>query len=237
MVALLAALMFAINAGMYIGAPGIESLFLTRFGFEYLPRIYLLLGLLTAAVTLGIGILVSRVSQRLIYRLLPFALGALLVGGWFLIPLEQRWLYPVLYLLMYILFTLQNMVAWGTAGMVCETRQAKRLFSLFAAGAILGSSLGGLVTPLLVRVTGAANLILVWAGSLWVGGVLVALVTSGVRDARSPSGRRRSGLLARVMDGYRQVKGSKFLRWFAGVAFLSGVLYYILNYPFSREKG
>lgn len=241
MVTLLAALMFTINAGMYVGAPGIESLFLTRFGFESLPLMYVILGVLTAGVTLLISIVVVRVSQIIIYRLLPLALAGLLVIGRILIPFDLPWLYPVLFLLMYLLFTLQNMIAWGTAGMVCDTRQAKRLFSLFAAGAILGSTAGGLATRALVPLMGAANLILVWAASLGIGTVLILLLTAGPRAAgyssRSASGparRRKAGLFSGVLEGSRYLAGSRFLRWFTAVAFLGGVLYFLLGYPFAR---
>ena len=47
---LLTGLMFLLSAGMNIGAPGIESLFLTSFGFQSLPYMYIALGLVTAAV-------------------------------------------------------------------------------------------------------------------------------------------------------------------------------------------
>ena len=60
-------------------------------------------------------------------------------------------------------------VTWGIAGAVHDTRQAKRLFPLYASGVILGAALGGLATAPLARWAGAENLLLIWAAALAAG--------------------------------------------------------------------
>jgi HEAT repeat protein len=250
---LITALMFLLFAGMYIGAPGIESLFLTRFGFQSLPYMFIALGLVTAAVTILITTLMRRIPQQLLYRILPIILALALGLSRFLIEFDLVWLYPILFLCIYIFWTVQNLFSWGTAGMVYHTRQAKRLFPLFGAGGIFGSAVGGLVTRPLVSVIGAANLILVWGGSLVVGAVIIEVLIRSAQRTRGatdpvlarPSQRllaakrrrsaRKEGLFSSVRQGYTYVTSSKFMRWFALAAVFYGILYFVLLFPFSRE--
>jgi len=70
---------------------------------------------------------------------------------------------------------------WGTAGLVTDTRRAKRLFPLFGAGGILGAVVGGLVTRPLASAIGAENLLVVWAVAL----------TGGFGVVRGGPGRAR----------------------------------------------
>jgi hypothetical protein len=55
---------------------------------------------------------------------------------------------------------------------VCDTRQAKRLFPLFNASRILGQVIGGFVTGVLVNTIGIENLLLVWSGTMLLAFVL-----------------------------------------------------------------
>ena len=68
----------------------------------------------------------------------------------------------------------------GDRGLVTDTRRAKRLFPLFAAGGILGSVVGGL-DGLLARWIGTENLLFVWAAALLGTAALCASVLRGQR--------------------------------------------------------
>src|SRR5713101_2360759 len=136
-------LMFLPSAGGAIGSPSVEALFYARFGVQYLPYMYVALGLVTLVTSLLLTALLGRASRRRLYLTLPVVLGALLIMARVLVGLRLNWFYPVLWLGMYLLWTLQSSLTWGLAGTVCNTRQAKRLFPLFGAGGILGIALGG----------------------------------------------------------------------------------------------
>src|SRR4029453_1459297 len=83
-----------------------------------------------------------------------------------------------------------NVFVWGTAGVVTDTRRAKRLFPLFAAGEILGSVGGARLTGPLVRVIGTENLLLVWAASLAVSFALCRVVLSAAGTLAQPRVRK-----------------------------------------------
>ena len=74
--------------------------------------------------------------------------------------------YPVLWLTVTVAQLLQAVFMWGSAGLVTDTRAAKRLFPLFGAGGILGAVVGGFSTRPLAAAIGAENLLLVWAATL-----------------------------------------------------------------------
>ena len=144
--ALVFGLMLFTSAGGSIGGNGIEALFYARFGVQFLPYMYVALGVVTFLTSLALTALLGRVAKERLYSYLPVLLGVLLVGGRFVTVLDLRWFYPVLFLGMNVYGTLQGLFTWGLAGAACDTRQAKRLFPLFGAGGILGAVLGGLVT-------------------------------------------------------------------------------------------
>jgi len=108
-------LMFLPSAGGAIGSPSVEALFYARFGVQYLPYMYVALGLVTSLLLTA---LLGRASRRRLYLTLPVVLGALLIMARVLVGLRLNWFYPVLWLGMYLLWTLQASLTWGLAGTV-----------------------------------------------------------------------------------------------------------------------
>jgi HEAT repeat protein len=231
LVALLVLLMFLPSAGGAIGSPSIEALFYARFGVQYLPYMYVALGFVTLLTSLLLTALLGRASRRRLYLVLPVVLGAALIAARVLVGLRLNWFYPVLWLGMYLLWTLQSSLSWGLAGTVCNTRQAKRLFPLFGAGGILGIAVGGLITSWLVARLGTENLLLVWAAALLVCLVIVQALTRGLRERRP---RRRARLVDDVARGYQFVRRSPLMRWVALAALLLSLLSFTVAFPFSR---
>src|SRR5215510_3647555 len=152
--------------GAALGGTGIEALFFARFGVDYLPYMYIGLGITSMLTSFVITIALGRIPKQVLYTAIPILIAALLIGARFALLTKLNWLYPVLWLGKEVLNSLINLVIWGVAGVVCDTRQAKRLFPLFNASRIFGQVVGGFTTGALVNVIGTENLIIVWAGSL-----------------------------------------------------------------------
>lgn len=227
------ALLFLVQFGLYVGAPGVEGLFLTNYGTEILRIMYIVVGVAVPLTVMMTGAAVIRLQRRALYRMIPLAIFVLLVASRLILVQSPMWFYPVLYVLMNVLSTLSAFFSWGIAGAVCNARQAKRLFPYFAAGGILGSSVGGLLTPVLVRSIGTANLVLVWAvamaGALFLAGWLTRTLP------RQPlAKRRRIGPIASIQSGYRNLSASKLLPLFASMAAIMVAVYFLVLYPFSR---
>lgn len=237
-VGLLFALMFASTAGMTIGESGISALFFDRVGAGALPRMYLAQGAIGLLATLVLTGSLGRADQRRTYIVLPLAIAALVLVERVVVVAGSEWIYPVLWLTVTVATLCQAVVVWGTAGLVTDTRRAKRLFPLFSAGGILGAVVGGLVTRPLAQSLGAENLLAVWAATLGGAAVLCrAALGSGSRSkSRHTIAGRRPSARRELREGLTFVRRSPLLVWMAAAAVLFSVLFYSLYLPFARES-
>jgi len=234
LVALVTSIMFAANFGGAVGSPGIEALFYSRFGVEFLPYMYIILGLVSPLTSILMTGLMARVRATRLYMIMPLVMAILLVGARMLVVADLTWFYAVLWLGMNVFWILQSLFSWGSAGLVCDTRQAKRLFPLFGVGGIVGLALGSLATRPLVNVVGTENLLLFWSFGLLAAFILEQRVLSlGSVQLGSEFGRSDTGFLEHLKQSYRTVRSSSLLSWMAIAAVLFAVLYYSLVFPFA----
>src|SRR6266852_8981842 len=146
-----------VTVGGSVGGNAIEALFFSRQGTAALPALYMALGITNFVVSLGITAVLGRVARVRVYLALPLVLAASLALQRVVLAMDIPWTYAVFWLLMNVEGLLQGMLAWGVASIVCDTRQAKRLFPLFAAGGIFGGVVGGLLTRPLAGRLGTEN--------------------------------------------------------------------------------
>ncbi|HEX6576861.1 MAG TPA: cyclic nucleotide-binding domain-containing protein [Jiangellaceae bacterium] len=229
-------LTFVSWAGLTIGQSSIDALLFARYGVDELPVLYLLLGLLLFLASLGVTAVLGRMARETLFVLMPLALALLLVAGRLAVGAGLELAYPGLWLFANLALLAQGLYLWGIAGLVTDTRQAKRLFPLFAAGGIAGAAFGGLVTGPLAGWLQPENLLLLWSGILVASAGLARAVLGrwGPRRGRLRHRRGRITTLAAVRDGWRTVQGSALLRWMSAGAVLFSVLLYSLYLPFSR---
>ncbi len=88
-------------------------------------------------------------------------------------------LYPVVWLTISGMGMILGTFVWNIAGEVCDARQAKRLFSLFASAGILGSVLGNAVTGAIASQFGTDNLLLLFAALLGIALGLTRVIANG----------------------------------------------------------
>ncbi len=238
MAALVIGIMLLTSAGFTLGSTGIEVLFFARFGVEYLPYMYMVLGILSFLTSLGITILLGRFQKETLYIFIPLIVAGLTVIAWLALFSTWNIIYPILWLGKEVINSLIGLVIWGIAGKVCDTRQSKRLFPLFNAGRILGSVLGGMSVGLLVNLIGTENLILAWGLALVFTFIMVRalLNTNGkVTAPRSSRKRMQSSLFEDVQQGYQFVRKSPLMIWVSITAVLFSILYFSIALPFSQS--
>ena len=231
---LLILVMLLLTMGGSIGSPGINALFFSRVGVEFLPYMFIALAGLTVVTTLALTALLGRISKKRLYLILPVVLGLSQVVARYLISLDLEWIYPALWLGMYLYWTLQFLVAWGLASMVFDTRQAKRLFPLLAAAGILGTTIGGFATKPLVDAVGAENLIVAWALAFFAVTFVIRLALPDVQEAPLRSRWDQPSLVQDIQGGYKFVRKSELMRWVSASALLMGTLFFFVVFPFSR---
>jgi HEAT repeat protein len=229
----LVALMILISAGISVGGNGIESLLFVNFGVRYLPYLYPVLAILTVLFSGVLILLLRSVSPKRLYVWLPLVMALLLGIERVMAESGVNALYAAMWLLMNVMSTIQLVFAFGLAGLVCDARQAKRLFPLFGAGLVAGTAVGGFGTQPLASALHAQNLLLVWAVALLGASVLARRIASMAPPVESPSSGA-APLVDELRAGYRAVRGSQLLLWLAVAWALLWILYYVLVFLFAQ---
>ncbi|MEX2204058.1 MAG: HEAT repeat domain-containing protein [Actinomycetota bacterium] len=235
-VGLIVALMFVAFAGSTVGESGVSALFFDRVGADALPLMYLAQGTIGLVTVLGLTGALGRFERRRAFVSMPLLIVAIVLGERVVLAADPGWIYPVLWLTVTPALLLQTVCLWGAAGLVTDTRRAKRLFPLFASGGILGSVVGGLTTRPLATAIGAEDLLLVWAASL-AGAAMLCAAVLGLRRTgrRRPRLRRRpEPALRDIRQGLSYIRRSPLLVWMTAAAVLFSVLYYSLYLPFAQ---
>ena len=231
------ALMVFTAAGSAFGQSATDGLFFAHAGADKLPVMLIIAGGLLFVTSIIITALLGLLSRRRLFLMIPLISAATLLIERALVATVPSWIYPVLWLTAAVVVLLQWLFTWGLLGIVVDTRQAKRLFPLFGAGAILGVVIGGLLTRPLADLVGAENLLFVWAACLaaasLVGRSLVGKSQTSV-VVRKRSSQPKVRPLDEMQQGARFVRASTVMRWMSLAAILFSVLYFSLYLPFSR---
>ena len=215
-VAVLVAIAFLLQAGMMIAQSATDALFFARYGVEKLPLLYALVGAAMFATTLGVTALYTRIGRARAFLFLPILIFAAALASRAALEAGASWVYGALWLVRNVAEFTQIFAVWGLAGLVADTRQAKRCIPLIAAGGVMGLIIGGLSTTLATTL-GSANLLLVWAAFVasapqaWRGGFVR---TEGISLA-TPGRRAKSD---QIMQGLLDAARPGLLRWLSRVS-------------------
>src|SRR5918994_2092120 len=230
--ALAVAVAFLADAAIMIAQSSIDALFFARYGVENLPKLYLIVGVAMFLTTAGVGALLARVGRERVFVVIPAAISVAALVGRVALEAEATWVYGALWILQSVAEFTCLLAIWGLAGLVSDTRRAKRFFPLIAAWGAVGLIVGGLATGPLAATVGSENLLLVWAALMGAAAAVAwRLVSTRAPTAEAPgTRRRRPGVLAAVSD----VRTSPLLRWMSAGALLTALLFSLLYLPFSK---
>jgi HEAT repeat protein len=238
MSSLVIGVMLFTSMGAAFGGTAIDALFFARFGVDYLPYMYIGLGITTMIMSFGVIALLSRVPRKILYVAIPLLIAAGLVVARIALVSGQNWLYPALWLGKEVLNILVGLVIWGVAGVACDTRQAKRLFPLFSASRIIGQVIGGFATGLLVVAIGTENLLLIWAftllGTFFLIRVLLSQIQIPAETKGRQSRRRQKKLIEEMRRGYQYVRGSSLMKWISISTIFFSLLFFSISLPYMR---
>jgi CRP-like cAMP-binding protein len=149
-----------------LGMNTADTLFFLRFGVDRLPLMILISGVaVMAGITLHVAGLGLAGPRRWLW-VATSASALLLVAERFTAAMDWPPIYPVIWIVNQAIVMVTLTVMWNAAEQSCDTRQAKRLFPLFATAGVIGGVAGNAVTGNLAAALGTANLLLVQAGLL-----------------------------------------------------------------------
>ncbi|HJU82009.1 MAG TPA: HEAT repeat domain-containing protein [Acidimicrobiia bacterium] len=231
MVAWMAGLFAVTQAGHGLGANTADTLFFLRFGVNHLPLMILAAGPVLMLATLGYTVGLGR-------RGAARWLGPLLAGLSGMVLLERvgvatgsRGVYVAIWLGAQIAILLSYTAMWNAAGEICTTRQAKRLFPLFATAGIGGGIVGNLVTGPLASAIGTENLLLVHAGLLMASALIVT--TRITRFYWRSDSAPPTGVLDDLRSGWAFTRTTPLLKLMSWTAGAFSVLFFLVSFPFS----
>lgn len=228
------------SAGSTIAASSIDALLFASGGVDDLPVLYLLLGVTMFLATLAVSAVLGRLGRGRVFLVIPISIALVAGASRAVLATGADWIYPALWLLRGASEFLLGLAVWGLAGLVTDTRQAKRFFPLIGGAAVAGQVLGGLATRPLAGWLGTDNLILVWLVTL----ALVVLIgrrlvsRSGADDPRPrrPRTSAIADMAAQIREGFRYAIRSPLLRWMSVGSILFSLLFFSLYLPFSRAS-
>jgi HEAT repeat protein len=230
---LVAGLFLCTQAGQGLGENAASALFFLRFGVDFLPYLYILLGGVTFLATLAYSAGLGRFPRRRFYPGLLAGGACLLLAERGLVWFGWPGLYPILWLTVNAFGLILGTLLWNLAGDLYDARQARRLFPLFTSAGILGSVLGSALTGPAAGALGTDNLLLLQAGLLGLAFLPARRAMAAVLPPAHPP-KAGSNLLSDLRVGLDFSLGSPLLRSVALASILFSVLFFAVAFPFSK---
>ena len=137
------------------------ALFLSSYGSEQLPQIYLAV----AFVSMGFGFAYAFLENRLTFKKLiiglAFTLSLILtLLGTALIALSTPWIILILLIWVIMAYDLIEFCVWSIINRIYTMQQAKNSFGIIGGCQSIGGLTAGLIAPILVNWLGLKNLIM-----------------------------------------------------------------------------
>ncbi len=226
---------FLVISSLMIVKPVCNSLFLSEFGAEQLPIVFILVAVFAAlGSTVYSRLLRLYPLDRLITRTL-FGVIAAFAVFWALLSYDymKGWALYAFYVLVAMFAVLATAQFWILANMTFNSREAKRLFSYIGAGAIAGGITGGYVTNLLAPVIGSANLIFLCIAALSICIVLVRKIWTENERHRIHIGTRQQEQVKRVSNNpLRLIANSRHLTFLASIIGIGVLVAKLVEFQF-----
>lgn len=228
----MAALFAIAQASQGLGANTADTLFFLRFGVEFLPIMILASGPLAMIATLAYSAGLARAGAARWFVPVLAALAGIVVIERIGIAAGFPGIYAAIWLGAQVAILVSYTVMWNAAGEVCTTRQAKRLFPLFATAGIGGGIIGNALTGPLASSVGTENLLLVQAALLVVASVVTANFVRPFFRKNDPVVKQ--SVIADLREGLRLTLATRLLRLVAWSAVGLSILFFLVAFPFSE---
>jgi len=225
------AAVFAVTQSTHaLGANSADALFFLRYGVEELPQVILISGLAVMVALILYVAGLGRWGPRIWLPVVTATCGLWAIVEWTASFVDAPVVYPIIWVSTQVLIMVTFTVMWNAAGAASNTRQAKRLFPIFASSGVAGAVIGNLLTGPLAKLIGTETLLAVQGGALLVSAGL-RVISSGLfaDDPGDPSHSVRDELAGAV----RVVRSTQLLKLAAGVMFAFSTLFFLVVFPFN----
>lgn len=207
------------------------SLFLTEFGANTLPYVYIA----TAVANSSVGVIYNWLGKRISFVKLLIAnllfQFLLVTGFWLLFGLtDAQWPAIAFMVCIELLWLLTNLEFWSLSVRIFNIQQGKRLFGVIGSGDTIASIIGGFTVPVIVGLIGTRNLLLLVIASI-IASLIVILVIArlfGVRLSAEYASLKNSD----VTERYTNPLKNRYIVLIFAFACVATISYYFLDNAF-----
>jgi len=229
-VALIAGVFAVTTASHGLGVNAADALFFLRFGVDQLPLMILVSGLAVMVFLLAYtGGLALRGPVRWLSAT-TWGCSIWVMVEWVAARSDFIWVYPVIWVSTQVMIWVTFTVVWNSAESSCDTRQAKRLFPIFATAGVAGGVIGNVVTGPLASLIGTENLLGVQAALLASSAYLLQRARSGFHHDSSAV----ASIGKETMGAMRAIRSSRLLNLALIATFLVWTMFFLVVFPFSQ---
>ncbi len=215
-----------------------QTAFLKRYGVESLPTVFLLEAILTLIFASIVGVLMDRHRTTRVFTGLFMFFGITVGLIRFLLPLDILIVYPILYILKSQAVEILPILYWDIMSDLFTTQQSKRLYTLITAGAVLGTTVGSLMTGAVAQWVGVDNVLLVFTGGMALAAVLNEATERviGIPIEARPrgAGKEKKSMfrenLRQIMAYYKR---SSLLKYMILITAIPNILLPVMTYQFN----
>jgi len=229
-VALLFLQLLLASAVFVLGRTVRDTLFLSRYPIKYLPWMFVLYGVTSAATVVVYARFADRVARHRMIAATTAVGITTYTATWGLVRAGQTWIYPAFYVWAEVVANLFIVQFWTLANDLFDARAAKRLFGTVGSARVLGVVLVGLAAGAVVEIIGTAQLLFVLAG-LMAGIAVCAHRIS--REQHAPAAER-SGAQPRRRGAPPDIGRDPYVRALALMILVAFVALTIGDYQFKR---
>jgi len=229
-----------LGGGMAIGRGTTDALFFKRYGIEYLPIMYIILGFLLFLTSTIYAAFADRLPPEKFFKILNAILILLLLCAWLSMSyFSFEHIYPIYFLIYEIASELLVIHATLYLAKNMDALQAKRLTPVILAGSQIGTIIGGLFLALSAPLLGVQNLLIVWCVLLGISIMMIIWHHSRTGNSLYFRHQRRNAnkLKQSVHDisvGVKFMNKSDLVRFSSFALFFMVIVFYILCYSTNK---
>ena len=227
---------FCIISALMIVKPMVNALFLSEFGAERLPQVFILVAVMAAAISVFYANLLRTSDMHMLVTRTLYLSILFFTIFWFFLTFSwmERWTLYILYIAVAIFAVITSSQFWIMANVIFNAREAKRLFGFIGSGAIAGGIFGGYLTNFLAPLLGSQNLIFVFLLLLTACLFIIGKLWNGRMEGMDKKqARERNGFFKKMENPLGIILASRHLRLIAALVGISVLVGKLVEYQYS----
>lgn len=228
------------GCGNAFGRSSADALFFKRFGIEYLPVMYIILGVSLSIISIFYAAFADRIKPERFFINLYFIIIGVLIVNWSIMSYGTTTLiYPIYFVVYEVASEIFLIHAAFYLSQNFDSMQAKRVFPIIMSGALIGSIIGGTFVSLFSTEIGIHNIIILWCVLL---STSIALIfywhknngSSPYYRAQYKSSKKFAQAVNQITFGAKLLKTSNLLKFSSIALFFMVITFYVLCYSVNK---